>query len=106
MVRRSGDAVIFDSGHDTNSVRMDIRLNVLKIQVKTDIAVKFTVKIISRIPLLRAPYLFGGFQITAESRDAAGTKNRRENSVLDRKSTRLNSSHSQISYAVFFFKKK
>src|SRR2546430_7904942 len=34
--------------------------------------------------------------------------NRREgpNSMLDRKSTRLNSSHSQISYAVFCLKKK
>src|SRR2546430_15168965 len=29
-----------------------------------------------------------------------------ENFVEDRKSTRLNSSHSQISYAVFFLKKK
>src|SRR2546427_9334299 len=31
---------------------------------------------------------------------------RRGGSVLDRKSTRLNSSHSQISYAVFCLKKK
>src|SRR2546427_7329882 len=31
---------------------------------------------------------------------------RRTGSVLDRKSTRLNSSHSQISYAVFCLKKK
>src|SRR5688572_32769035 len=30
----------------------------------------------------------------------------RRDSVLDRKSTRLNSSHSQISYAVFCLKKK
>src|SRR2546427_3289682 len=30
----------------------------------------------------------------------------RANSVIDRKSTRLNSSHSQISYAVFCLKKK
>src|SRR5438270_6415013 len=29
-----------------------------------------------------------------------------ENEILDRKSTRLNSSHSQISYAVFCLKKK
>src|SRR2546430_11214425 len=34
---------------------------------------------------------------------AAGRRGRR---VLDRKSTRLNSSHSQISYAVFCLKKK
>src|SRR5205085_9079278 len=32
--------------------------------------------------------------------------NQRQNVSLDRKSTRLNSSHSQISYAVFCLKKK
>src|SRR5688572_31570191 len=31
---------------------------------------------------------------------------RRQNEAIDRKSTRLNSSHSQISYAVFCLKKK
>src|SRR2546427_13191139 len=36
----------------------------------------------------------------ADTRDLSGT------TLLDRKSTRLNSSHSQISYAVFCLKKK
>src|SRR3990167_3978472 len=36
--------------------------------------------------------------------NTVGAKNLRWRSVVDRKSTRLNSSHSQISYAVFFFK--
>src|SRR5205085_7443107 len=40
----------------------------------------------------------------AAVRAARGRAHRR--SVLDRKSTRLNSSHSQISYAVFCLKKK
>src|SRR2546430_12488904 len=35
-----------------------------------------------------------------------GVGQRVEHAVLDRKSTRLNSSHSQISYAVFCLKKK
>src|SRR5688572_30988881 len=35
-----------------------------------------------------------------------GNFNLRRNLMLDRKSTRLNSSHSQISYAVFCLKKK
>src|SRR5205085_8065997 len=35
-----------------------------------------------------------------------GSRRRRECYRLDRKSTRLNSSHSQISYAVFCLKKK
>src|SRR5205085_9323526 len=41
-----------------------------------------------------------GWQQVAARLDARGT------SALDRKSTRLNSSHSQISYAVFCLKKK
>src|SRR2546430_12623739 len=36
----------------------------------------------------------------------AGDQQRRHNRTGDRKSTRLNSSHSQISYAVFCLKKK
>src|SRR5438270_12765278 len=36
----------------------------------------------------------------------AGTRGRERGAVEDRKSTRLNSSHSQISYAVFCLKKK
>src|SRR5688572_32485157 len=40
-------------------------------------------------------------RVTTESRASLGSV-----SLLDRKSTRLNSSHSQISYAVFCLKKK
>src|SRR2546421_5566674 len=35
-----------------------------------------------------------------------GAEHRQQSPLLDRKSTRLNSSHDQISYAVFCFKKK
>src|SRR2546430_12013338 len=45
-----------------------------------------------------------GIDLRAVPRD--GRKGRRGGSDLDRKSTRLNSSHSQISYAVFCLKKK
>src|SRR5438270_12485740 len=55
--------------------------------------------------------LFAGISPPSEGEDAAGF---RKDSIhltthgarLDRKSTRLNSSHSQISYAVFCLKKK
>src|SRR5688572_22094695 len=40
------------------------------------------------------------------SQNLCGDKNNRVRRELDRKSTRLNSSHSQISYAVFCLKKK
>src|SRR5688572_32611402 len=43
------------------------------------------------------------FQIASGAPDSTTPEN---SSALDRKSTRLNSSHSQISYAVFCLKKK
>src|SRR2546421_2686028 len=42
----------------------------------------------------------------AGEREAEGQQAHREASYKDRKSTRLNSSHDQISYAVFCLKKK
>src|SRR2546430_7706702 len=48
-----------------------------------------------------------GFQISgAAARDYSGYSVSSAGDVKDRKSTRLNSSHSQISYAVFCLKKK
>src|SRR2546430_6043449 len=44
--------------------------------------------------------------ICARDTYEVGTKNVLDPQTLDRKSTRLNSSHSQISYAVFCLKKK
>src|SRR2546430_7298849 len=47
----------------------------------------------------------GGSSIRAHAGQERG-ENRRSQTFQDRKSTRLNSSHSQISYAVFCLKKK
>src|SRR2546430_8031351 len=44
--------------------------------------------------------------VSVQECDAQPLRQRRPDSGLDRKSTRLNSSHSQISYAVFCLKKK
>src|SRR2546430_9468781 len=52
--------------------------------------------------LLRARQLGDG-EDAGDAQDAGGGAT---GAVLDRKSTRLNSSHSQISYAVFCLKKK
>src|SRR2546430_10342467 len=52
-----------------------------------------------QIRILRATQDVGLNIVTVGDREAPGF-------VLDRKSTRLNSSHSQISYAVFCLKKK
>src|SRR2546427_2881572 len=50
----------------------------------------------------RAP---GALRVLLEGRDPGGRLRKRSQGE-DRKSTRLNSSHSQISYAVFCLKKK
>src|SRR3989449_1003514 len=51
------------------------------------------------IVLLFGTFMWVGFRIARSARDAFGQ-------LLDRKSTRLNSSHGYISYAVFCLKKK
>src|SRR6267143_4663370 len=47
-----------------------------------------------------------GFEPENLVRSVVGLKENRASAPLDRKSTRLNSSHSSISYAVFCLKKK
>src|SRR2546430_13755822 len=60
---------------------------------------------VSSVPLHRAlPRLGCGGH--AEQRAAGADERHAQGSLQDRKSTRLNSSHSQISYAVFCLKKK
>src|SRR5438034_4832203 len=51
-------------------------------------------------------YLAGEIRATVLGRDRPGALCRAVKRVLDRKSTRLNSSHTVISYAVFCLKKK
>src|SRR6267142_3637329 len=48
----------------------------------------------------------GCFERTAARHSGRGTASPRSRATRDRKSTRLNSSHMSISYAVFFLKKK
>src|SRR5438309_11357674 len=60
------------------------------------------------IGLGKARYKLGAFDdaITALTRAAARAPKSETDEGIDRKSTRLNSSHSSISYAVFCLKKK
>src|SRR5688572_32400915 len=52
------------------------------------------------------PAAVAGLWNKCKARAADGQYSNADNMALDRKSTRLNSSHSQISYAVFCLKKK
>src|SRR5687768_17688582 len=54
-----------------------------------------------RVPRRQAQRVGGDLELVLERRGVAGREDR-----LDRKSTRLNSSHGYISYAVFCLKKK
>src|SRR2546430_8587160 len=58
------------------------------------------------LPLHDALPIFEAAIADADERTSRFRNPREETEMLDRKSTRLNSSHSQISYAVFCLKKK
>src|SRR2546427_1541881 len=57
-------------------------------------------------PLERASAIYGVFRSTMSTDDFQKVETEMAPKLADRKSTRLNSSHSQISYAVFCLKKK
>src|SRR2546427_1366340 len=56
--------------------------------------------------LERAGYAPATIDLAVEALDESTLRQARLIAIADRKSTRLNSSHSQISYAVFCLKKK
>src|SRR3712207_8291680 len=75
----------------------------------------YTLSLHDALPILSAEALFGGFDVDRLRRAdgiAQGDRSREGKALPglhdagDRKSTRLNSSHANISYAVFCLKKK
>src|SRR2546427_4086640 len=64
----------------------------------------YTLSLHDALPICQPPAT-GGMNTTA-SPSASGVDHSPNSALIDRKSTRLNSSHSQISYAVFCLKKK
>src|SRR2546430_16115577 len=65
----------------------------------------YTLSLHDALPILASPARYGAPRRTRRRRTPAEPAHRRA-VRRDRKSTRLNSSHSQISYAVFCLKKK
>src|SRR2546430_9211400 len=69
----------------------------------------YTLSLHDALPILR-PYFFRRYASVLLSQSSRGGQNTSTSRIgstrRDRKSTRLNSSHSQISYAVFCLKKK
>src|SRR5688572_31003941 len=73
----------------------------------------YTLSLHDALPICEAglfdPFCGGPFRGVPSDRQGSAVPHRlelRERPAIDRKSTRLNSSHSQISYAVFCLKKK
>ena len=63
----TGNAIIFDPCIDPYPVGMDIWLDVIKLQIKADIAVELAVTIIPRITLDRRPDLFRRLQVPGKA---------------------------------------
>src|SRR2546430_9029388 len=76
----------------------------------------YTLSLHDALPILNGPCLGGGLELALNCHYRIGTDHPKTTLAVpevklgllpgDRKSTRLNSSHSQISYAVFCLKKK
>src|SRR5687768_17794846 len=64
----------------------------------------YTLSLHDALPIF--PFVSGGAESHAEGLKAALIAEGHEATIVDRKSTRLNSSHGYISYAVFCLKKK
>src|SRR2546427_9073460 len=66
----------------------------------------YTLSLHDALPIWNGPRSWGGWRRWSTSPPPPGGSCRTTARPPDRKSTRLNSSHSQISYAVFCLKKK
>src|SRR5207247_11478576 len=73
-----GDTVVFDAGETADVRRRQIRADVIKVQIETDVAVEIPVARVAGITLVPAPNLFGGIQVAAKSSDAVRREDRRK----------------------------
>src|SRR5207249_12042077 len=77
-VRAGADTVVLDAGETADVRRRQIRSDVIKVQIETDVAVEIAVARVAGITLVPAPNLFGGIQVAAESSDAVRREDRRK----------------------------
>ena len=75
------DPMVLDAGIDASTIRMNVRPDVLEIQVVGNIAVELAVVVIPRIAVGGAPYLPGRIGVPPERRDAGRTINRRVDAI-------------------------
>ena len=60
-------AEIFEAGVHPNTVTMNVRLNVINIEIVGNVSIKFPVVIIPGIAFCRTPDLFGRFRVATKS---------------------------------------
>ena len=79
--RATGDAVVFQAGEFSHSVRLDVRADVIVIEIEAAISVEVAVLPISGVPLLCTPDLFAGFDIATKGGRTCGGEDGGKDSV-------------------------
>ena len=69
-LRLSGYPVVFDPGVDPDAIAVNVGLDVVKIEVMSNITVKVAVVEVPGVPFRGAPYLPGGVGIASKENDA------------------------------------
>src|SRR3712207_7221590 len=96
MIRRPPRSTLFPYTTLFRSEELDLAARAYLYVVRLDVAVDYAV----------AVYVLDGLDDLLEDVGRLGERQRAAHRLQDRKSTRLNSSHANISYAVFCLKKK
>ena len=79
--RAAGNAVILHAGEPAIGWRGQVGLDVIKIEVEADVAVKIAVTRIAGITFVFAPDLARGIVVSPESGDAIWRENRRKRAI-------------------------
>src|SRR5581483_10593103 len=91
VVRSAGDFVILDAEVAADAGLVQVRPEILEVEVEADVAIKVAIIEVSGIAFHRAPDLLGRFGVAAQRRDAAlGTADR---SVHPEARSRLRKEH-------------
>jgi hypothetical protein len=69
----AGNAVILDAGINADTVRVNVWLDVVQVEIVADIAVELAVIEVAGIAVNRTPHLPGRVRVTAESGQTGGT---------------------------------
>ena len=77
----AGDAVIFKACKFSDSVGLDVRADVVVVEIEAAVSIEVPVFGVSRVAFLGAPNLLAGFDVTTEGSGAGGGKEGSEDAV-------------------------